>query len=88
MKKINNKNYSKTEFDTYEIWVKLEIIHVDGSNHLVDLYTEETDLDVIKEAMKELMTDKVGSFKIINHNTKEGCIRISEFITESLKDWE
>lgn len=85
MKIINNYKYSSKEFPEYKIRIKTKfIVHEDYHN--IDIYSDNPNVEEIKQVIKDNATRKVLSIEFLNVSTKEQDIATSKFIDEILKD--
>ena len=86
MKTINGQNYSKTEFDNYKVRVKLEIYDTENEQYNFDVYTTDTDIDIIRQNLQDMATKKVKELTIVHYATKEQDDLSSKFIEEWLNE--
>lgn len=86
MKNINGFEYSRTSFEDYKLRVILQIIDVEGQEHRLDIYTTQPNLDIVWNDINNSLTDKVDTFKILHHATKEQDDLDSKFIEEWLNE--
>lgn len=86
MKKINNNWYDRREFLTYKLRLIVEITDKKDIVHKIDLYTTQTDKDLVLDDISEMTTDKVKSFQVIHIATKEQDDLASELIEEWLNE--
>lgn len=95
MKIINGQQYSTKEFKEYKLRIILDIL-TKKLNNLgpypyevkLTIYTTETEIEEVKCVLKDLISNKVKSFKVIHIATKEQDDATSKLIEESLKeDW-
>tara|TARA_R110000737_G_scaffold98041_1_gene132257 strand:+ start:196 stop:468 length:273 start_codon:yes stop_codon:yes gene_type:complete len=70
IKEINGNNYSKEEIENYKHRVKVDF-NTKARRHSIDLYTTQSNRDLIWEDISNLTTDKVVHFEITHIATKE-----------------
>lgn len=70
IREINGNKYSKDSFENYVFRVRVDF-HTVSRRHSVDLYTTQTNRDLIWEDIDELTTEKVERFEVGRISTKE-----------------
>ena len=83
MKVHNNHKYSREQFKDYETRAKVDFKTKDYE-HLVDIYTTETNQSEIKKAIEKSKTERVISFHIMSISTKRQDEITAEWIDELL----
>lgn len=83
MKKINGSDYSKKSFDSYKLRLIVEIDDKKGVTHRVDMYTTQTNKDLVWDDIKEMITDKVDRFRVMHTATKEQ----DDLATAAIDEW-
>lgn len=64
MTEFEGKAYCTEMFNSYKKRARVILIDEELAKHSMDIYTTATDADVIEEAVRHFMTDKVKSLEI------------------------
>lgn len=86
MKNIDGFDYSRKRFDNYKLRLIIEITDRNKEMYRLDIYTTQTSLDAAWDDLLGIVSDKVGSFRIIHNATKEQDDLASKIIEEFLNE--
>ena len=78
---VNGHKYSREAFDGFVMRVKVELC-TDLLDHLVDIYTTDTNINSVKSVLLNKVSDKVTKVNIIHKATKEQDEATAKLIDE------
>lgn len=79
---LHGFKYSREELENYKFRFIVLAKTVDNSEHKIDVYTTNPDIESAYYVLLSRKTEKVASLEIIHHATKEQDDAASKFIDE------
>lgn len=83
---LNGFKYSREELENYKFRFIVLAKTVDNSEHKIDVYTTNPDIESAYYVLLSRKAEKVVSLEIIHHATKEQDDATAEFLDEVLKN--